>query len=50
MWSNYVHFNLLKQRRETHTEDFMELFASVISPVEESTFEERVSVYKKVKM
>lgn len=50
MWSNYVHFNLLKQRRETHTEDIMELFASVNSPIEESTFEERVMVFKKVKM
>lgn len=50
MWSNYVHFNLLEQRRETHASNFMELFASVKNPVEETTFEARVSAFKKVKM
>lgn len=50
MWSNYVHFNLLEQRREKHTDDFMELFASVKSPVEETSFEDRLASFKKVKM
>ena len=50
MWSHYVHFNLLKQKRETHTDDFMELFASVQNPVEETSFEARVAQFRKPKV
>ncbi|MEZ4858229.1 MAG: acyl-CoA thioesterase [Flavobacteriaceae bacterium] len=50
MWSSYVHFNLMEQRREKHSEDFMQLFESVKSPVEEQLFEERVAFFKKKKM
>jgi acyl-CoA thioester hydrolase len=49
MWSNYVHFNLLKQRRETHSEEFMALFASVMHPEVETTFEERIDKLKNEK-
>jgi YbgC/YbaW family acyl-CoA thioester hydrolase len=48
MWSKYVHFNLLEQRREKHTPNFMELFESVKDSVEEKTFEERVLSFKKI--
>ena len=50
MWSHYVHFNLLKQKRETHTDDFMELFAAVQNPVAETSFEARVAHFRKPKV
>ena len=49
MWSTLVHLNLLKQKRETHAEDFMELAKNVVNPVTESSFEQRVSSVKKQK-
>ena len=49
MWSEYVHFNLLAQRREKHSEDFMKLFSEVKTPVSESTFEERALGFRKQK-
>ena len=50
MWSNYVHFNLLEQRREKHSEDFLKLFESVKNPVGEKSFEERIAAFKKNKV
>ncbi|MEZ4779285.1 MAG: acyl-CoA thioesterase [Flavobacteriaceae bacterium] len=50
MWSSYVHFNLLEQRREKHSEDFLQLFERVKSPVTENSFEERISAFKKNKV
>ncbi|QNJ99205.1 acyl-CoA thioesterase [Constantimarinum furrinae] len=47
MWSKYVHFNLLEQRREQHSDEYMKLFESVQDPVAESTFEERVLALKR---
>jgi acyl-CoA thioester hydrolase len=47
MWSTFVHFNLLQQKREKHSEAFMKLFATVINPVEETEFEQRISRFKK---
>ena len=41
IWCGFVHFNLLKQKREIHTEDLMQLFESVKNPVKSTTFEER---------
>lgn len=49
MWSKYVHFNLLQQRKEQHSPEFMELFAAVENPVEEKTFEERIMSFRKQK-
>lgn len=46
IWSGFVHFNLLNQKRETHSEDFMKLFNSVINPIGVQTFEERLSQIK----
>ena len=50
MWSTFVHFNLLKQKRETHPEDLMELFTSVVNPIDTSVFEERILSFKKQKV
>jgi YbgC/YbaW family acyl-CoA thioester hydrolase len=50
MWSTFVHFNLLQQKREMHSEEFMELFKKVVNPVTELSFEQRISAVKKQKM
>ena len=46
IWCSFVHFNLLKQQRYVHTEAFMNLFESIVLPVETSTFEERLKHLK----
>ena len=50
MWSTFVHFNLLKQKRETHSEELMKLFESVVNPINTSVFEERILSFKKQKV
>lgn len=47
MWSNFVHFNLMKQKREIHSPEIMELFKNVENPIETSHFLERVDYFKK---
>jgi len=47
MWSTFVHFNLPQQKRETHSDVFMELFKNVVNPVTAPSFEQRVSAVKK---
>ncbi|NMH88808.1 acyl-CoA thioesterase [Flavivirga algicola] len=42
IWCSFVHFNLLKQKREIHTEDLMFLFKNVYNPMNAFTFEERL--------
>ena len=42
MWSTFVHFNLLKQKSEKHSEELMGLFNSVVHPIETNVFEERL--------
>lgn len=42
IWSSFVHFNLLKQKRETHSEELMTLFNSVKLPTNVKTFDERL--------
>jgi len=46
MWSTFVHFNLLNQKTEIHSEAFMDLFESIKIPLKETTFEERIKVIK----
>jgi len=43
LWSRFTHFNLLKQQKEVHTKEFLSLFKSILNPIEESLFENRVS-------
>ncbi|MFT5238633.1 MAG: YbgC/YbaW family acyl-CoA thioester hydrolase [Ulvibacter sp.] len=50
MWSTFVHFNLVHQKREAHSEEFMELFKNVVNPATELSFEQRVSAVKKQKL
>ncbi len=47
MWSTFVHFNLLKQKTEKHSEELMELFNAVVNPIETNIFEERILSIKK---
>ncbi len=42
IWCGFAHFNLLSQRRETHSNDMMELFTDILNPVHAKTFEERL--------
>lgn len=42
LWSSFVYFNLVKLCSENHTEDLLELFESVVLPLKEKSFEERV--------
>lgn len=46
MWSTFVHFNLLKQKRWNHDEKLSELFSNILYPVNAKNFEERVSQLK----
>ena len=49
IWCGFVHFNLLKQQRETHSKDLMQLFESVNNPVQANAFEARINQLKKYK-
>ena len=46
IWCGFVHYNLTKQKRETHNEDLMTLFKNVCNPLNIKTFEERVTGLK----
>jgi len=49
IWCSFVHFNFIKQSREIHNEDFVDLFNNISSPVEANTFEDRIFQIKKGK-
>jgi len=50
MWSTFVHFNLLQQKTEKHSEELMELFNTVVNPINTNVFEERILSFKKQKV
>lgn len=41
LWSNFVHFNLLTQKSDKHSESYLILFEEICLPVAEKTFDER---------
>lgn len=47
IWCGFVHFNLLKQSRATHSEEMVSLFTSIVNPVKSINFEERMLEFKK---
>jgi len=49
IWCGFTHFNLLKQQKETHTEEFLSLFKSILNPLEESQFDKRVAHLRSIK-
>ncbi len=50
MWSTFVHFNLIQQKKEVHSEDFMNLFKTVVNPIDEDIFEERILSFKRQRL
>ncbi|WP_103071433.1 acyl-CoA thioesterase [Aquimarina sediminis] len=50
LWSAFVHFNLLQQKRWNHDQRLMELFQNVHEPVAANTFEERILQLKPQKV
>ena len=50
MWSTFIHYNLANQKREHHEQKYLDLFEKIVHPVEESSFEERVFSFKKIKL
>ena len=50
MWSNFVHYNLITQKKEAHSEALMSLFENVLAPVESNTFEDRIRSFKSGKL
>ena len=42
IWCGFTYFNLLKQYKEIHTEEFMALFKSILNPIEDTYFENRI--------
>ena len=46
LWGGFVHFNLLTQRRETHSDEMMNLFSDVVNPIEDSIFEDRLNTLR----
>lgn len=41
LWSSFVYFNLHQLTSEKHSDELLELFESVVLPVEQTSFEER---------
>ncbi|GGX28950.1 acyl-CoA thioesterase [Aquimarina muelleri] len=50
LWSTFVHFNLLKQKRWNHEQHLLELFKNVLEPLETKNFEERILLLKPLKV
>lgn len=46
IWCEFVHYNLQTQKRQTHSEDMMALFHSILKPVDSNIFEQRLSKIK----
>jgi len=49
IWCGFVHFDLLKQSRATHSNDMVNLFNAIENPVNATNFEERLLALKKIK-
>ena len=46
IWCGFAHFNLIKQKREIHANDLIQLFEKVNSPLKSKTFEARLQELK----
>ncbi len=46
LWSVFVHFNLIKQKRALHRASEMELFKAIHNPIHTDIFEERIQNMK----
>ncbi|WP_400079369.1 acyl-CoA thioesterase [Winogradskyella sp. R77965] len=51
IWCGFVHYNLLNQRRETHSDAMMTLFDTIHNPMPTNIFEERIKqITRKAKL
>jgi len=50
LWSSFVHFNLLKQKRWNHSENLMNLFQSIATPLDTNSFSARILQLKPQKV
>ena len=46
LWSVFVHFNLVKQKRQQHRSSEMQLFEAIYNPIQTEIFEERIQNLK----
>ena len=46
MWSIFVHFSLLEQKKAKHSQNLMQLFKDVTIPSLETTFEQRILTFR----
>lgn len=46
LWSVFVHFDLIKQKRTQHRNSEMELFEAIYNPIDTEIFEERIQNLK----
>lgn len=50
LWIKFVHFNLQTQKTANHSDELMQLFQSVVVPVDQSIFEKRsIEIIQKLK-
>ncbi|WP_296386973.1 acyl-CoA thioesterase [Winogradskyella sp.] len=42
IWCSFVHYNLVTQKRDTHSEEMMSLFNDILNPLTANIFEERL--------
>ena len=46
IWCGFTHYNLMTQKREIHSDDMLNLFNNIVNPIQQNTFEERLSSFK----
>ncbi len=46
MWIRFTHFNLISKRSHKHSEELMQLFESIVYPLPERIFEERLKQFR----
>ncbi|MBK8501100.1 MAG: acyl-CoA thioesterase [Saprospiraceae bacterium] len=46
-WMNFAHFNLIQSKAMNHSEEFMQFFSKIHSPLECGVFEEREIYFRK---
>ena len=50
LWVKFIHYNIQAKKTATHSDDLMQLFESVVVPVDQSIFENRfLEIIQKIK-
>lgn len=50
LWSTFVHYNLIQQKRWNHDDKLMQLFSEIHNPISTTNFEERILKLKPQKV